>query len=195
MGGKISLITTTFRDEHGKPQLEVRLQDDGPGIPEDYKNKIFEMFFQVEQTPRFEMESSGVGLALVKEMVQLHKGTIVERGTAGEGALFVIRMPADQEIFNLESTEVLSSESEPSQFAAENTTTIANDQEYNSEITILIVEDNDELRAYLVAQLSLYYEIEQASNGQEGYEKAKALIPNFNRERRHDEGRRWAGIM
>lgn len=177
--GRVTLTTSTFTDENEKKQMEIRLQDTGPGIPEAYKSRIFDMLFQIEDTPRFEMESSGIGLALVKELVQLHNGQIFEQGEKGEGALFILTMPIPMMISRKISKTYKADEgSDPSQFALKDHESAWKDVN-NNEITILIIEDNDELRKYIAWNLSAYYEVEEASNGQEGYQKAIALIPNL----------------
>ncbi len=179
-GGNITLITSTLlTNKDQKRILEIRLADSGPGIPTSYKNKIFQMFFQIKGVPHFESHSSGIGLALVKELVELHGGTISEEGQEGNGALFVIQIPL------VKSWESVS-ESQPQ---AEKTSVIISEtleskseikhSRFDKDTTILIVEDNTELRAYIAAQLSDYYHVEQAENGEKGYDQAIASIPNI----------------
>ena len=76
-------------EKHGN-ELEVRVEDDGPGVPEEYREKIFEVFSTLK--PRDKREASGMGLAIVKKIVTHRKGKIeVADGRAG-GALFTIRL-------------------------------------------------------------------------------------------------------
>ncbi|MEO5910777.1 MAG: two-component regulator propeller domain-containing protein [Pelobium sp.] len=174
--GSITLTTKTYVDKQQEGMLEIHLADTGGGISESYKDKIFDMFFQVKEISRFEMESSGIGLALVKELVDLHNGEISEEGKEGEGALFVLKIPAGSPADFTEGNK----------YAEEVPMDIVPDHEvglkpkvFQSEINILIVEDNDEIRKYIASQLAAHYNVEEAKNGQEGYEKAVDLIPNI----------------
>ncbi|MBC8053666.1 MAG: response regulator [Sphingobacteriaceae bacterium] len=178
-GGKIKLTTLTYCDQNGVRQLEVHVKDSGPGVPKEYKQKIFDIFFQVQHTPRFGMESSGIGLALVRELVQLHNGEIYEKGKDGEGAYFVLKIPAgdEREVGN----DVLTSnfEIDFNQFIFHDFTEETREQDTESDLTILLVEDNDELRKYIAGYLSVHYHIEEASTGHEGYRKAVTIIPDL----------------
>lgn len=178
-GGKIRLLSTTYQDEKGLRQLEIKLQDTGPGVPEAYKFKIFDIFFQVQHTPRFGMESSGIGLALVRELVQLHNGEIFEKGNEGEGALFVLKIPAGEETAVHLEPFFIKHEDNYYQYNAIEAKPRSGDAQLKSDVTVLLVEDNMELRKYIAWYLSTHYRVEEATNGQEGYQKAISLIPDL----------------
>lgn len=178
-GGKIKLLSTTYRDEKGSRQLEIKVEDTGPGVPEAYKLKIFDIFFQVQHTPRFGMESSGIGLALVRELVQLHNGEIFEKGKEGEGALFVLKIPAGEETDPDVEPFSVNPENDYNHFQAHEVIPGSGDAQIKSDVTVLLVEDNVELRKYIAWYLSVHYRVEEATNGQEGYQKALSLIPDL----------------
>jgi len=176
-GGKISLITRTFIDNNQIRQLSISISDTGPGIPEIYKNKIFEMFFQVNQAKRFDIASSGIGLALVKELIELHGGEIHEEGVPGEGAKFVVEMPAGEAAITEMKPAAVQVNDDYLQGAPVAITEdeLADEEQYS----ILIVDDNEDLRSYIKSNLSEHYRIEVAASGHEGYQKALESIPDL----------------
>ncbi|MEC4175128.1 ATP-binding protein [Adlercreutzia sp. R7] len=74
--------------------IMVRVSDNGPGIPEDQREKIFERFYRLEKSRSKETGGTGLGLAIVKHGAQRHGGTIEVGGTEGHGATFTLRFPA-----------------------------------------------------------------------------------------------------
>lgn len=77
----------------GPDAVTVRVSDDGPGIPEAKREKIFERFYRLEKSRSKETGGTGLGLAIVKHGVQRHGGTIEVGGREGEGAVFTLRFP------------------------------------------------------------------------------------------------------
>ena len=75
------------------------MKDTGIGIPADQLDKIFDRFYQVDSSQTREYEGSGLGMALAKELVELHHGTIVE-SIEGKGATFTVRLPLGKEHLN-----------------------------------------------------------------------------------------------
>jgi len=180
-GGKIQVLVSAIIEKNEKRSLETRVKDTGPGVPQDYKQKIFDLFFQVEGTTRYDMESSGIGLSLTKELVLLHGGEISEEGKQGEGALFVVKLPLQENIYS-------SKEAEPAGIETVKEESFINNSEDGSKIItdnlsevpiILVVEDNQELREYIAGDVLSKYHVEQAVNGIEGFEKAVAIIPDL----------------
>lgn len=175
-GGRITLNTNTFTDKNQNRQLEMIISDTGPGIPEIYKNKIFEMFFQVNQTPQFETASSGIGLALVKELIELHEGEIYENGSAGEGARFILKVPAGKPAL---SKPAPVTEQTEGYIPTSSMETAENNFQQNETYNILVIDDNEAIRSYIASQLSTLYRIEVASSGNEGYQNAIVNIPDL----------------
>ncbi|WP_262886474.1 hybrid sensor histidine kinase/response regulator transcription factor [Sphingobacterium chungjuense] len=176
--GIITLSTSTFTSDDNERLLEIRIADSGPGIPINYKNSIFQMFFQIKGIPRFDMHSSGIGLAIVRELVEIHGGIISEEGEAGKGALFVVKIPVTKPSLSVTSDNALTNQTSTAAFTPAETKIALDPTVFDDDITILVVEDNAELRAYISEQLKDYYHVEQAENGQQGYEKATLSIPN-----------------
>ncbi len=88
-GGKIE--TTVFVDEKGS--LKITISDTGIGIPSEYKEKIFEKFFQVDSSPTRKYEGTGIGLAIAKGIVESHNGKIEVESVLGEGSKFIVSLP------------------------------------------------------------------------------------------------------
>jgi signal transduction histidine kinase len=81
-------------DDGGPPQYRLTVEDNGIGFEEAYLDRIFEVFQRLHG--RLEYEGTGVGLAICRKIVQRHGGTITARSTPGEGATFVVTLPAVQ---------------------------------------------------------------------------------------------------
>jgi signal transduction histidine kinase/ligand-binding sensor domain-containing protein/DNA-binding response OmpR family regulator len=188
-GGKIQVLVSAIIEKNENVgegftptlrSLEIRVKDTGPGIPQAYKQKIFDLFFQVEGTTRYDMESSGIGLSLAKELVLLHGGEISEEGKQGEGALFVVKMPLQENIYPSKEAEPARMETVKESFSnnSEDSSKSIGDNLSEGSI-ILVVEDNQELREYISGDVLSKYHVEQAVNGIEGFEKAVALIPDL----------------
>jgi DNA-binding response OmpR family regulator len=127
------------------------------------------------------MESSGIGLSLTKELVLLHGGEISEEGKQGEGALFVVKLPLQENIYPSKEAEPPGTETVKEEAFMHHSEDSSKDIADNlSEAPIiLVVEDNPELREYIAGDVLAGYHVEQAVNGIEGFEKASALIPDL----------------
>jgi signal transduction histidine kinase/DNA-binding response OmpR family regulator/streptogramin lyase len=157
-------------------KISLIVEDSGIGIPDEKKKLIFERFCHDNNRPLFEYQkSSGLGLYLIKNIVELHKGEIEIESTPDKGTKFTILWPAPdkQQISKtLSEIEKISSR--------ENT-----DQRFFPQIpdknspTILIVEDNKELREYIRSLLWHQYRIEEAENGKMALEIAFQESPDL----------------
>ncbi|MDZ7624504.1 MAG: ATP-binding protein [Ignavibacteriaceae bacterium] len=170
---------------------KISVKDSGVGISEEDLPKVFNKFFIVEDISGFTEQGSGIGLALVKELVELHKGTITIESKINEGSTFVISIPIgkdfllEEEIAKVKAEEIFISESRVSEFLDEEVVQIESGNgkdDVNSvddSLIALIVEDNSELRKYIAANLPSDYKIIEASTGKEGCEKAIEIIPDI----------------
>ena len=145
------------------PQLYVNVCDTGAGIVEADMDKIFDRFFQSksgEKHPVFGQSGTGIGLFLCKRIIELHGGVIFARNNQGRGASFRILLPllqADCAPLPASPNEVEGCE----QIQAEG-------EEGNSQKeTILVVEDNKDMRAYVCTLLSKEYRVLEAEHGEE----------------------------
>ncbi|NDW12841.1 hybrid sensor histidine kinase/response regulator [Bacteroides sp. 214] len=161
--------------------VNISIIDEGIGISADKMDSIFQRFETIINGNAFG-NSSGIGLSLTRELVEMHDGTISVSSKLGVGSCFTISIPMGKDHFvNKEHTEFTLSDSQSEEVWKNKTgpidTTIHEDT--REKTTILIVEDNDSLRNFLCSILSSEYNIIEAANGEGGYNKAKELIPDF----------------
>jgi signal transduction histidine kinase len=93
-GGFIGI--TAVLDEEGRPpMMEIQVADHGPGIPENEVSEIFKPFFRGAAAQATQVRGSGLGLSLVREIVEAHGGTIAVQSESGTGAIFTVRLPVN----------------------------------------------------------------------------------------------------
>ncbi|MEZ4847148.1 MAG: tetratricopeptide repeat protein [Bacteroidia bacterium] len=164
--GDIRVETTISSEPSGKNFLEITIQDNGMGIPEDQLEHIFDRFYQIEGN---EIQGTGIGLALTKELIELQQGNISVSSVVGQGSLFTISLPLD-EIKTIESAQDISSiivnESIAEQIAGELP-------------RLLLVEDNEDVRLFIADQLRESHQLMEAPNGAIGFEMAVNEIPDL----------------
>ncbi|WP_130736038.1 two-component regulator propeller domain-containing protein [Flavobacterium sp. J27] len=167
----------------------IKIKDNGIGIPENSKGNIFNRFFQVDDRGVHNM-GSGVGLALSKSIVELHKGeiTIPEEKESWANTVFQIALQlgdkhlTNDEIFDNDTTErktVIDAENIPS---INSETTIEEDlnKEFDAnKKSVLIVEDNDEVRHFIINILNEEYNVLDFSNGKEALLYMEKEIPDI----------------
>ncbi|MCX7985942.1 MAG: ATP-binding protein [Bacteroidales bacterium] len=175
-GGKISV--NMHYEPNGSANensgwVEISVKDTGIGIPEDKQEKIFEQFFQHDTPGNIINQGSGIGLALVKEFVKLHQGTIRVESEPDKGSCFIVNLPVvtESEVSLLNVEENISSSDEEIQDG--------NPTRQHKSFSVLIIEDNHDLRFYLKDNLRHRYTVYEASDGNDGYQKACSLFPDL----------------
>ncbi len=178
-------------DEAG---VEIRVKDSGPGIPEEERAAIFDRFHQVDDSPTRTQGGTGIGLALTKELVELHGGTISVESEVGFGSTFTIRIPliVESEIEKPDEATVDAEAQTAAWLMQEREETIEEETAKPSSQAdqpaplkrsdlplLLIVEDHADVRAYLRGCLEAQYRIEEAEDGVAGLEKARTLMPDL----------------
>ena len=91
-------------------ELELRISDNGKGIAKDHLDKIFDRFYQMDGSQTREQEGTGIGLALTKELVELHKGKIGVESEEGKGTTFIVRIPLGRD--HLKPEEIIEEKTE-----------------------------------------------------------------------------------
>ena len=168
-------IATTIRliQENGREFVRVDVSDSGCGIPDKDQQMIFTRFYQSENNDP-DKTGSGIGLHLVKEYVELHGGNITLGSKVGEGSVFTVVIPADLQIPDnnaVDNTiETWHAASLPNAPKSEN------NQEQK---TLLIVEDNTELRNFLAEQLGDKFNVLEAADGKQGIDIALKKFPDL----------------
>jgi CheY-like chemotaxis protein len=187
-GGKILVGLDTIGEADDK-LVEITVQDTGRGIPKEDLERIFDRFEQVDTTHRREFEGTGIGLALVRELTELHGGTVTVDSRPGFGSTFKILLPLE---------DVASHGSIPGVQAGSVTDAVAGLLQLRSRTdglpgglteeevvdgptkeSILIVEDNAEVREYLRGHLDTDFRVIEAENGEEGLRTAKSSRPSL----------------
>jgi len=177
-------LTISTKEKDGKTTLSIILADTGKGIPQDEQEHIFTPFYQIKQTSDGHQEGTGLGLSLVMELVKLYGGTLTLNSKLNEGTTFIVALPASKEQFLPEQLEdfIDNAEHNPSSvtklYLADQ-----EDQEHELPVddkdTILIVEDNADLRNFLASILEPEFNILTARNGDEGVLLALSGVPNL----------------
>lgn len=183
--------TITVFVHENEDSVTVGVQDQGIGIPENKKNSLFVRFETLLDKNLFNPNSSGIGLSLVKELVEMHHATIRVESKEGEGSCFMVDFLKGKEHYGEDVEFVLSDNVEvmdaiSKQDVPDDAVTVpdvaasdASQDKTAAEKTMLLVEDNLELRFFLRSIFSPRFRIIEAANGVEGLEKAVKYIPDI----------------
>ena len=185
----------------GEGSVQITVFDTGIGISEEELPKLFDRFYQVDSSQTREHEGTGIGLALTKELVELHHGTISVESKLGSWTEFTVTLLVgskhlkDEEIINepviltpLERGKNLSEKfvddinlvDSSRQKVGQASQAPQNDNEINEDKNIiLVVEDNRDVREFIKDSLGKEFQIEEASNGEQGVRKAEQIIPDL----------------
>jgi ligand-binding sensor domain-containing protein/signal transduction histidine kinase/CheY-like chemotaxis protein len=189
--GKVWLNASIVENEEdGLMYLKVEVNDTGIGIIENEQKNIFENYYQTKRGYNSNPQGWGIGLALCKKLVLLHKGSISVSSQQGQGSSF-------RALFNV-SEEVFCAESKTSQEAGDN---IINNYKYSASFdnynglftppeknslkikpktsTILVVDDNEDFLQFLLNMFFLKYNVLQARNGVEALETTRKNLPDL----------------
>jgi signal transduction histidine kinase/DNA-binding response OmpR family regulator len=182
-------IRNQISDISNQNSIWITVADTGMGIPPDQLDKVFDRFYQVDASQTREHEGSGLGLALVKELVELHHGTIQVESEVGEGTTFTVRLPMGRS--HLKEDEIIEDPVSIGETRREvKGTFIGTPGEVGPGGTqaggagiekpiVLIVEDNSDVRVYITGYLAPSYQVVEAKDGGEGIEKARECVPDL----------------
>ena len=166
------------------PSFEVIVEDTGSGLDKKDIKRIFDRFYQVNNLNKAYYGSTGIGLEVVRGFVELHKGIIEVESELGVGTTFKLLFPVGKEFFN--ESEILleefKKEKKMSFTPVVEKAEVQSDENQEKQdriYTILIVEDNVELRNYLKNELKKEYKVLVAENGQVGLELALQKLPDL----------------
>ncbi len=161
----------------------ITISDTGIGMPHGQLGKIFDRFYQVDQSQTKEYEGTGIGLALTKDLVELHHGEIRVASELGKGSTFTVRLPLGEEY--LRPGEILKGVEEVKPVTLP---TVEGTEPFQEEIEgesdeklplVLLVEDNADMRRYMRTHLESAYRLLEATNGEEGVQTAFETIPDL----------------
>ncbi|MEN9443416.1 MAG: hypothetical protein RIS47_306, partial [Bacteroidota bacterium] len=152
--------------------IEISVIDTGQGISRNDLPKLFTRFLQLGTQKK--ANSTGIGLSLTKELVELHQGHIYVESEEGKGSRFCVQLPYYPE-YKDQSPNDLYNNQTPNENTKPNTT----EEEQSQENILLIVEDNTDVRNFLKQQFETQFAIVESTNGQHGLQKALQLIPDL----------------
>ena len=169
--------------------IRLVVKDTGIGIEKTALNQIFDRFYQADGSSTRMQEGTGIGLSLAKELVELQGGTISVKSEIGVGTSFEIELPLLKEQSTLQESNFLEEEplltilEEPSLVPVQTEAVVAQKPSLDIEkdkLTLLLIEDNDEMRAYIRQCLDeSKYQILEACDGEEGIDKALTHVPDL----------------
>ncbi|MBW4888529.1 response regulator [Mucilaginibacter sp. HMF5004] len=164
--------------------FSIKIIDQGIGVPQDKLEDIFELYYEGEHKTTDNQKGTGIGLALAKELIVLHHGKISAANNATKGLTVAIELKlgkpevTDEKVNFLTGDESHLNPDEDFEVSTVYDNVDAMDDEVDHPL-ILLVEDNSDLRRFLVVQLNESYRVAEAENGQDGYEKALNLLPDL----------------
>lgn len=163
--------------------VQLLVCDSGVGIAADNFTKIFERFVRIENVKARTFEGSGIGLALVKELVEMHGGTIKVKSKVGSGSEFIVTLPKGKRHLSSKMIHELNDQihelATGDSFSREALGWLPGAEQYQSQPrkkkrSVLLVDDNADLRDYITGILKFQYIVTQVSNGG----KAKECLEN-----------------
>ncbi|RZJ65942.1 MAG: PAS domain S-box protein [Flavobacterium sp.] len=182
LSGKIT-VSVIESESH----VTLTVSDTGTGIPESEMPHLFERFHRVKNAAGRSYEGSGIGLSLVKELVQLNHGTISVQSVEGEGTVFSIQMPIGRKHLHDEeiATDELPDKIVPTRYSEEvlhnvpETDPVAEPKSNGQQYKILVADDNADMRDYIVKLLEKHYNVILAENGKQALEKVAEFSPDL----------------
>lgn len=181
--GHISVDARIVKNEsqHHREFLRITVTDSGQGIPEEEIHQVFDRFYQADNNQLMQHEGSGIGLALTKELVELHGGTIVAENMDGKGARIIVELPMDRG----SGAEQQNVTREPSYIQGYQ---IIDDIPVEKNLllqlkpdrpVVLVIEDHQDVSLYIEDILESTFRVIKASDGEEGISKALEMIPDM----------------
>jgi signal transduction histidine kinase len=162
--------------------------DSGPGVPAEQREAVFERFRQLEGGATRRFGGTGLGLAIALDFVQLHHGTLTVGAAPEGGALFTLELPLvapagvvlhGETPHSPEAAELALSELALSELSGPADAPVAETGAGSGAPTVLVIEDNPEMRRFLQECLEKSYRVVTAANGREGLARALALRPDL----------------
>ncbi len=171
------IITVSFAKKSGH-QFEINVQDNGIGIAPEKLPYVFDRFYQADATDTRSREGAGIGLALCKELSELLGGSVAVTSALHAGTTFTLRLPyqeAAEKATNDAIAKTPHNEGTPGYVQEEETVP----QTEPDATTILVVEDNEQLRQFIALSLSAYYTVLAAKDGEDAIKMASETIPTL----------------
>lgn len=177
-----------------KEVVEIRISDTGSGIPQSQQVHIFERFYQADNATGISLSGSGIGLALTQEIIMQHKGQIEVKSELGEGTTFTVTLRLGDEhltseqkstetqpvdvlpIQEVKREEVIGMPDLPDVVSMDK---LPDTKETEKSLSVLLVEDNEDLLQVLEEAFSIRYKVYKACDGEEGIRMAEEMQPDL----------------
>lgn len=169
-------ISTTVQ-EGGDGFITISVADTGYGIASDALSHIFERYYQAEGS--HQASGTGIGLALVKSLADLHEGQVSVDSKEGQGSCFTLSLSINNSYPNAlhkEDIEEVNHATEKDEAAIMEDEETENDE---TRLQLLVVEDNADIRQYISDSFCDDFQVLQAQNGQEGVQMAEEYVPDI----------------
>lgn len=184
-----NLLSNAFKYTHAKGTISVslsftdvmtiRVADTGVGIPQEKREQLFSRFMQSSYTG----ESFGIGLHLTHELVRTHHGEITYQENEGGGSVFVVTIPLQKDCYEasdflVKDSPILKADLTKERDGQEEKTTDAVPSAPSAPLnrrTILLIEDDNDVREFLLSELESCFDLKVASDGKAGIAMAKEL--------------------
>lgn len=178
INGVIMINLSKFRESDSE-YVKISVINTGQGISDENLSKVFDRYYQVNNVQNKNIEGTGIGLALVKSFVELHNGRVEVKSEPNLETCFDIYLPVNQTDFNNNSEvspAILKKSVRNAKFPEDNGN-LSPKQNYG--LRILLVEDEEDIRNYIIEELSSDYKVLAAKNGEEGLNIANETIPDL----------------
>lgn len=176
------LLSVSHTMKDGQGYCLVAVSDTGIGISEDLQKHVFDSFITGDSLPEYSTKM-GIGLHIVKHTMDLHHGLVTLQSVPGEGSTFVLHIPEGKGHFAKDDYELRESQSKvtgqedkqelPALVYGENS------EEVSTKRSLLIIEDNEDVREYICSLFALKYRLYEAADGEEGVRMAKEKLPDL----------------
>ncbi|WP_020532559.1 hybrid sensor histidine kinase/response regulator transcription factor [Flexithrix dorotheae] len=188
--GEISLEIAVLNPGEENAGLSIKIKDTGEGIPKEALGKIFDRFYSNNPSGQSSSGGTGIGLYLTKKLVELFNGEIqVKSDTSKEnhGTCFQLSIPlnqpemqsSEQERKEKASGTAIDAIIEQSDASVESEISNSTSTQEGEQPVLLIVEDNKDIRKYIMEELSIEFTVKEAANGAEGLKIAESEIPDI----------------
>lgn len=184
--GKVELLVKQGGNLKEKQQVYFELSDTGIGISTKELPHIFDRFYQVEDSLSARKKGTGIGLSLVKQLIELHHGKIEVESEVGKGTVFRFWLPVSESAFSATEKSFAKVDSETGfgdwrkdGLSAPVPASITGLTPKKDAALLLVAEDNPEIRSFIVRQLKKEYQIIEAANGTDAYKMAIKQVPDL----------------
>lgn len=178
-------ISVTVANLPGQGIVQIKIEDEGRGISKEKLPLLFQRFTSLA-SENIDFSGTGIGLAYSYELVKLHNGDIKVTSTPGEGSSFIVELPLGNKHFSPNEIQDNSLIEEPNvshaseyDFSGNEFLTAHSVGKHPKKHSVLIVEDNAEVRFYVAGILDKFFHIATATNGAEGLEQAAKIHPDL----------------